>query len=1480
MIENKSKISYLIYASGGGAVKLRFLTVILFWFLSGASEAQQSLPVQDYNVVPKTWFNPVPQGSSYGSPYAACEANFQYFAVNAGRQIGQFIMNADGDSITCPSTNGGGTDGIGELRCKGDSIHLPGTSSCLQPIFTSQCQATAPAATQAPQPIDIATGAKMEVAVDFSTADGLLYHKRSYNSQAPMMSQHGKMWTHNHDRQMVYSPFSYPAHIMLIQLGDQRLLIFGGTINGDGDRIWSPAKPSGSGFTTPSANRTGFELVETATGTYELTYPNGQTDFYDSNYQLTRIEYQGGYYKDLTYTNGKLTDVTDAYGRQITYDYSGEVLDSVTAPDGREFTYSYHENQIYGQDGVGNVIYAEFEFVLDEVESPEGDTTTYLHAIPGDPETGSEFNVDARVTGIVDARGVTTKTIVYDENRALASAGPDGANYWEVESLPYGQYDYYRYLTVTNPLGHVRNDTFFRATGRPSKTENSAAVGVQQAATRYYWSADQVSKVRDANGVDTFYTYNARGLPTQIIYKRYTSASTTVNISWHADWNVPILVSLPGRTTSYTYDTEGRRLSETVTDTATSETRTTTYGWSMSGQLLTIDGPLAGTGDQTVMTYSSTGNLTSVTEPGGYATVITAHNGLGYPTQYTDPNGRQISLTYEKGDRLTGMTISAGGQTRTMSFTYDDVGNVTSVTLPTGGMHTYSYDGNSRVTEVLSSDGESLAFTYDPMGNVTSRTISSGASARFISSAEYDTLGRLVRLLDHASNPMSFGYDKLDQLVSSMDAANATRTMGRDALGRVTETTDPLNATVSTPRDDLGNIESVTDGGGVTTNFTYNAFGEVVQEVSPDRGTISYEYDAAGRETRMVSGSGSDVSYTYDVSDRPLTRTSSGGQAVTFAYGSNSGDKGLLVSMTDEAGVTGFSYDAFGDLAQEVRTLGSQSYTTSYTRDANGDVIHIAYPSGREVQINRNALGKVTSMNTRVSSASAYETVASGLVWEPYGPLVGYTSSNGLSNDRVVNQSYQLTGLEVGTGSALLLDKQISRDSLQRVSLITDGLDSARTADFTYDLNGRLTDANGVWGDLSWTYDSTGNRLDEAFVDPLSNASGEDYLYSSGTNRLASVTDGGATTLRAFEYTGDGHISRDTRTGGDDFHYIYDEFQRLVEVRDSGLQLVASYEYDGFDRRVSRDVTGGSSVHYIFDEMDRPIAEHDASTGAVLREYIWLGDLLIGMVEAGNLYAVHGGHLGQPLMMTDDLQAVVWDTEYTPFGAALPQVFVEDIELRFPGQWAQAETALIQNWHRDYDPSLGRYIQADPLGLAAGQSIYGYALGDPVNFTDPTGEIVPFLLSAGIGAVLGAGLEYFTNPCASAADLLFAASTGALGGGLSKLHYLRHAPRALSRVIGKEWSHTIPKRIVDRYTSGWLRRILNRRGGLNGSWVTPRRHFKHDFYRYPRGSGDWGKRYPIVLRQIDRIPDWFKGSVASGVGASMAAGNNNRCDCR
>jgi RHS repeat-associated protein len=79
---------------------------------------------------------------------------------------------------------------------------------------------------------------------------------------------------------------------------------------------------------------------------------------------------------------------------------------------------------------------------------------------------------------------------------------------------------------------------------------------------------------------------------------------------------------------------------------------------------------------------------------------------------------------------------------------------------------------------------------------------------------------------------------------------------------------------------------------------------------------------------------------------------------------------------------------------------------------------------------------------------------------------------------------------------------------------------------------------------------------------------------------------------------------------------------------------------------------------------------------------------------------------------------------------AEPPGGVDELPAPDPGQWFQSESGLHQNWMRDYDPTTGRYLQADPLGLVDGASVYGYVRQSPMMLIDPTGEAIPLLARA------------------------------------------------------------------------------------------------------------------------------------------------------
>jgi RHS repeat-associated protein len=103
------------------------------------------------------------------------------------------------------------------------------------------------------------------------------------------------------------------------------------------------------------------------------------------------------------------------------------------------------------------------------------------------------------------------------------------------------------------------------------------------------------------------------------------------------------------------------------------------------------------------------------------------------------------------------------------------------------------------------------------------------------------------------------------------------------------------------------------------------------------------------------------------------------------------------------------------------------------------------------------------------------------------------------------------------------------------------------------------------------------------------------------------------------------------------------------------------------------------------------------------------------------LWFVHADHLDRPVKMTDGNKATVWDAVYQPFGEAFAILGAATNNQRFPGQYFLIEAGLHYNWHRHYDPTIGRYLQTDPLGFVDGPSMYAYVKSAPTMRVDPEG---------------------------------------------------------------------------------------------------------------------------------------------------------------
>jgi RHS repeat-associated protein len=813
--------------------------------------------------------------------------------------------------------------------------------------------------------------------------------------------------------------------------------------------------------------------------------------------------------------------------------------------------------------------------------------------------------------------------------------------------------------------------------------------------------------------------------------------------------------------------TQTDTMTQTVPYFTNGQQRTWTMVWNPNGLLQSVNGPLAGTSDTVSYTYDVKGNIATITNAVGQVTAVNSVDLMGRPTQVTEASGRVTTFTYTPRGWLKTATINPGAGARTTSLTYDAAGNVVRIDQPDSRWSEFTYNGSGWLTEARSSANEKLTYQHDLLGNVTRTDFLTGAGAsqsHFV--AGYDELGRLRTLLGGASDASSFAYDRSDRPTTDTDGLGRSWLTAFDPLDRVISVTDPESQTEQTSWSTQNEVSSFADGRSLSTTYVRNGFSEVIREVSPDRGTTDYWYDAAGRVTRMLSAAGRDQQFTYDSADRILTRTFPNQSAlnVTFTYDSVAGGNkgvGRLTGLSGSSSDRAYVYNLFGELTSETWQLGSRTYALGYAYNASGDVTTLTLPSGRQAEYSYDSAGRLSSLKTKPSSTGTLIDVVSSVTYAPYGPPKSMTYGNGAVTTYTLDASYRATRLQLVKSGSTLLDKTYAFDANSRVTGVTDAITTAASATYDYTLDGRLSRSAGAWGDRGWTYDAVGNRAQETRYASGTATGTTAYVYPASANRLTSLTPTDEDPARAFTYTADGHMSSDTRTGLARV-FTYDQAGRLSQVADNG-GTPTTYAHDTFERRVTRTAPGEGLRHFVFLANGRLAGEYDGATGAVIAEYLWLGDALVGEVSpAGVITYVQTGSLGQPLAAMDQAGAVVWRGELAPFGELVSSTGTSVPKLRFAGQWTEPGSGLHQNWHRTYDATIGRYLEADPLGIAAGQSLYGYVGQDPANAVDPMGlfndtKFRNAFIRSGKRYVISGGVALADSPVPGPADAFGAA---------------------------------------------------------------------------------------------------------------------------
>ena len=325
--------------------------------------------------------------------------------------------------------------------------------------------------------------------------------------------------------------------------------------------------------------------------------------------------------------------------------------------------------------------------------------------------------------------------------------------------------------------------------------------------------------------------------------------------------------------------------------------------------------------------------------------------------------------------------------------------------------------------------------------------------------------------------------------------------------------------------------------------------------------------------------------------------------------------------------------------------------------------------------------------------------------------------------------------IEVKNQQAHLLAQRLYQyDATGNISQIESDLG---VTDYGYDKLDRLIQANPSTAlqalnlpQEQYSYDPVGNRTVSAHQPGnwTYNADNQLTQYPS----LKPFSLGASPVETQVSYSPQGHTQQETSAQGRK-DYSYNAAERLIGFTNtlqgqSEPSIEAHYRYDPFGRRISKTVTqnassNSSTTWFIYSEQGlmaeaneqgelikaygfNPVA---AQQGLWSTDPIWqanVADNQLNSTETTYHY-LHTDHLYTPILATNKEGSITWKAVQEAFGAmsALNQSRIS-MNLRFPGQYYDVETGTHYNFHRDYRPNAGRYVQSDPIGLEGGINLF------------------------------------------------------------------------------------------------------------------------------------------------------------------------------
>jgi RHS repeat-associated protein/uncharacterized repeat protein (TIGR01451 family) len=1060
------------------------------------------------------------------------------------------------------------------------------------------------------------------------------------------------------------------------------------------------------------------------------------TNTYDRSGNLTTQADSTGNTSMFSYDEeDQLVAMTDPLGRttQYTYNDNGD-LTSSTAPDGTITRYVYDEfgrqvQEIVDEGGLNlttNYTYDLNDNLL-SVTAPEGNTTCYTYDAlnrrtgeiqdcgGGDLTITYVHDVGGNLARTTNPRGVATEHEYDAVGRLLRLILDAGGLDLETAHT----YDDFGNLTsTTDPRGTVTTYEYDDVNQLTQACED--ATGLNLCTIYTYDRLGNLATTTAPIGVTTLTEYNAFDL---LVREVRDQGGLNVETQYQYDNNLNLITLTDPRSndTRYNYDAAYQLVAETDP-----LGHTTTQTYTAKGELNAVTAP---DGDVTRYVYDAAGGLIHEIADDGDMNLTTAYtyDGNGNLATTTDPEGLVTCYAYDALDRLVGETQDCAGLDLTTSYAFDGNGNLTSITDERGIVTQNSYDALDRLISTRrDATGLNLetTYTYDANGNLTSTTDERGV----VTAYTYDDLNRLTQTCQDTAGQnlcTSTTYDEVSNLLTVTDPSGVVARMDYNALNQIiryTENDGGLDAETLYAYDKNLNLTAITDANGNTTSYQYDVRNQQTRITYADSTTARFTYNPDGTLASRTDQAGKKTNFAYDGADRLQSKSYPDGSSQALAYDNVGRLVNAQQTMSGHTTQSSYAYNPLGDVTSSAQTVDGHNWTTTYAYDYPAGTKTISYPSGTQVVRSTDVLRRLSQVQRGGAPVASY-------AYDDASGTVTLSQANGVNTlvetdplRRVTRVSSSVADYRYGYNAASVRTYMqrwheaghpadvYQYDDLYQLTQVWYGADATNPGDITdYD---RLQ-----WYDL----DTVGNRLEVQ-----NDGASQIYLPNNGqklTNPMNHYTKVGGT---SFSYDAKGNLLND---GANTYTYDYENRQ----IGMSGPGGNAEYVYGAEGRRVAKFVDG-VATYYVYDTRYQVIEERAAGDQLLVRYTYGSGiDEPLTMERNGNMYHYQWDALGSVTEVTDATGNLVERYTYDVYGAPsfydgadnpLSGSAIGNPYL-FASRRYDSESRNYYYRARIYAPSIGRFLQMDPLGYVNGMNLYAYVGSRPADLVDPSGQLAP-----------------------------------------------------------------------------------------------------------------------------------------------------------